>query len=898
MRIVHQKAISLTLAVLLVAGGLSGLFVGGNQAHASFTSGTGTMSDPYLIASAAQLGNVRNHLGAGIYFKLTADIDLQNQAWVPIGDYSDGYLRFSGHLDGNGFKIMNIAISRSTDEESGHYVGLFGLIGTGSTISNLILEHVTVAGRKYVGGLVGYNQGTISNSSVIGVGAVTGRSDVGGLAGANFGTVNTSYAAISVVGINDHISADGFRQYTGGLVGANDHIISNSYATGSVTGISGIGGLVGMNSGFGGTISNSYATGRVTGTEFLGGLLGRYSGTVSVNNSYYDSDTTEQTDVGKGEGKLTSEMQAEDTFDGWNFDSMWYLSPNQYPQLWGSLAQGTNGGTTKLLQFKSDMEYEINGLGFNPISGSSHDNISASAGDTITVRVAAHPATTITMHVTEEHIKEAVIATAAIAGVTVPVRGEAPTATIPDTTEYTAELTWSPADAAFAASTGYTATITITPKAGYTLTGVGENFFTVAGATTTTHAADSGVVTAVFPATEAAVIATAAIAGVAAPVRGETPTATIPDTAEYTAELTWSPADAAFAGGVAYTATITITPKAGYTLTGVGENFFTVAGATTTTHAADSGVVTAVFPATEAAVIATAAIAGVAAPVRGETPTATIPDTAEYTAELTWSPADAAFAGGVAYTATITITPKAGYTLTGVGENFFTIAGATTTTHAADSGVVTAVFPATEALSAAATLTSTIGTVSTGGTTNETITNIPNATTLSALKAAITPATNATFEVYDADGITVATALSTGQKVIVTAEDGATRVTYTMTVNAASRGGGSSTPMPTPGDKVTSTDGKLTLSAGQAGEVSLGDEITISVPMDESGKELIVTIEKVGDTQQLFTRNEVLISPVFEVLKNFSENFTTPVTLTFVFDLAIVKNNQRVAIFY
>ena len=52
----------------------------------------------------------------------------------------------------------------------------------------------------------------------------------------------------------------------GGLVGNNDGTISNSYATGAVSGTSGFffvfaGGLVGRNSG---TIRNSYATGAVT----------------------------------------------------------------------------------------------------------------------------------------------------------------------------------------------------------------------------------------------------------------------------------------------------------------------------------------------------------------------------------------------------------------------------------------------------------------------------------------------------------------------------------------------------------------------------------------------------------------------------------------------------------
>jgi hypothetical protein len=70
-----------------------------------------------------------------------------------------------------------------------------------------------------------------------------------------------------------------------------------------------------------------------------------------------------------------------------------------------------------------------------------------------------------------------------------------------DDLQYTATLTWNGSPATFAASTIYTATITLTPKAGYTLTGVAKNFFTVWGATSTTNAANSGVVTAVFPAT-------------------------------------------------------------------------------------------------------------------------------------------------------------------------------------------------------------------------------------------------------------------------------------------------------------------------------------------------------------------------------------------------------------
>jgi uncharacterized repeat protein (TIGR02543 family) len=201
------------------------------------------------------------------------------------------------------------------------------------------------------------------------------------------------------------------------------------------------------------------------------------------------------------------------------------------------------------------------------------------------------------------------------------------------------------------------------------------------------------------------------------------------------------------------------------------------------------------------------------------------------------------------------------------------------------------------ALSNAATLTSAIGTVSTGGTASESIMNIPNGTTLAALKAAITQAANASFEVYEADGITLATTLATGQKIIVTAQDGTTKVTYTLTVNAAtpSGGGGSMTPSDT---KVSSTDGMLTLQAAKAGEVSLDNEIVVSIPANATDKELRVTIDKVTDSQELPLSNDVLLSGVFEIKKNFPENFTNPVTITVTFDASRLKKNQRAAVFY
>lgn len=103
-----------------------------------------------------------------------------------------------------------------------------------------------------------------------------------------------------------------------------------------------------------------------------------------------------------------------------------------------------------------------------------------------------------------EEAERVTVTEPAIGGVTVPVVGETPVTAITEGKQFTGTVTWSPEVATFAASTVYTATITLTPKVGYKLDGVAANFFTVAGATSVSNEENSGVVTAVFPATKEA----------------------------------------------------------------------------------------------------------------------------------------------------------------------------------------------------------------------------------------------------------------------------------------------------------------------------------------------------------------------------------------------------------
>ncbi|MBM6383535.1 MAG: InlB B-repeat-containing protein [Paenibacillus sp.] len=95
-----------------------------------------------------------------------------------------------------------------------------------------------------------------------------------------------------------------------------------------------------------------------------------------------------------------------------------------------------------------------------------------------------------------------------------------------------------------------------------------------------------------------------------------------------------------------------------------------------------------------------------------------------------------------------------------------------------------------------------------------------------------------------------------------------------------------------------STNGRLTLAAGQAGQVSLGDGITLTIPAGAMNQELKITIDQVKDSSDLLTNQAQLLSPVYELLKNVSQNFIKPVTLKMAFDGSSLRSNQRAELFY
>jgi hypothetical protein len=368
-------------------------------------------------------------------------------------------------------------------------------------------------------------------------------------------------------------------------------------------------------------------------------------------------------------------------------------------QYTGSVSWSPSVGTT----FNENTAYKAT-ITLNAASGYTFTGLTSVAGITIggvTPTIVSNDGDELVLEVSYSATAKTIPPSAAtITGITAPATGSSPTYPMITETEYTgAVVSWSPdipAGGTFAPGVSYTATINITPTEGYTLTGMAANPFAVTGASSVTYEGN-GVVKATFPATALKALDPAVIS-VPAPVTGAQPVRTIADTAQYSATIEWSPnipTNGTFAPGTEYTAKITITPKTGYTLTGVPANDFTVSSLPGAGNAANSGVITAVFSATATLPINTSApVPGISAPSARSTATTSI-DTPQYTATVAWSPAvsGGVFEPGVNYTATITITPKAGYTLTGVAANSFVVPGASSVTHAAGSGVITATFP-------------------------------------------------------------------------------------------------------------------------------------------------------------------------------------------------------------
>ncbi len=225
--------------------------VSGNET-ADF-EGEGTAANPYKIQNVDDLKLLAENVNIGeayanTYFKLTANIDLNNEPnWTPIGKSG---LPFQGTFDGYGYQITNLKISNG-----GQYAGLFG----------------------YTKGAV------IKNCNV--TGEINGYNHTGGIVGS--ANVNTKIRNCSFQG-----NVEGNGEKRGGIVGHTSIgcDVSGCFVTGTVTGEKFVGGIAGWGAG---TIKNCYALANVTATGVsAGGIAGYYCSNFTIENCYYSGNVS------------------------------------------------------------------------------------------------------------------------------------------------------------------------------------------------------------------------------------------------------------------------------------------------------------------------------------------------------------------------------------------------------------------------------------------------------------------------------------------------------------------------------------------------------------------------------------------------------------------------------
>jgi len=290
----------------------------------------------------------------------------------------------TGYAPVKGYEDMTPVLRNvSFQGEVGGYQQVGGVAGIiGVDVDSLVADvdiSITYGDAKEIGGIAGYNYGHIQKSHSSGkvtvtapkVGAVgglvgesskgmidhcyssmdvEGRYSVGGLVGYNEGSIFASYATGSVKEYGNESSGFMAPDYAGGLVGHNSGKygkIFASYALGSVIGGERVGGLVGHNSG---EIYYSYARGNVTCKsvidESVGGFVGfnygeiyssyaantvegiQVGGFVDLNesdvvNSYWDAELSKIDSSSGGTGLKTKEMMTMSSFAGWDTLGYW-----------------------------------------------------------------------------------------------------------------------------------------------------------------------------------------------------------------------------------------------------------------------------------------------------------------------------------------------------------------------------------------------------------------------------------------------------------------------------------------------------------------------------------------------------------------------------------------------
>lgn len=312
---------------VLILISLLGVFPQFAMAIAVQPSGTGTSSDPYLIANLDNLEWVSETSSSwDKHFKQTADIDASTtsswnsgKGWSPIGNAT---VNFTGNYDGNLKIITGITSIRPTETN----IGFFGKINA-ATIQQVLLKNLNISGYNYVGGLVAYMEDSYSNViTKCAVSGVVNSSHVGIYGGGGTGgLIGDSRNGRGIVTLSfSEVNANAQGGYVGGFLGYGDQAlnIEDSFSVGNagMTSASRNGGFAGKPHADG-VFKRVYAAGEVGNGYGFG-----YDTRGTVENSFWDINATNSASgdhywPNKILGKTTTQMQTQSTFTdvGWDF---------------------------------------------------------------------------------------------------------------------------------------------------------------------------------------------------------------------------------------------------------------------------------------------------------------------------------------------------------------------------------------------------------------------------------------------------------------------------------------------------------------------------------------------------------------------------------------------------
>ena len=206
-------------------------------------TGSGTESDPYQIGAADQLKLFRDIVNGaggqtqnrGAYAVLTADIDLNNEPWTPIGPDRDS--AYTGTFDGQGHTVKNLSVT--VNVQPGR-AGLFGCVKDGTIRKLTVAGSVScTANQGWCGGIAGYAMDeTIENCASLCTVSCTGiDARVGGIVGyvpssSSMTIIRDCYNIGNITG-----GIDNGGSYTGGICGFYlSGQIFNCYNVGEITG--------------------------------------------------------------------------------------------------------------------------------------------------------------------------------------------------------------------------------------------------------------------------------------------------------------------------------------------------------------------------------------------------------------------------------------------------------------------------------------------------------------------------------------------------------------------------------------------------------------------------------------------------------------------------------------